>query len=402
MSKEHFSKVRSLMHTYSRSIIAEGQEFIDQAVARSGHRVNINEVRSEEYPIISSIEERNSYFLTTDHKGVRIVGGKAGSQFQKVIQFLDKVELQEIPNTNGESYRIIDEKGNTIQNFIDPSDKPVNEVKLSDGYEIRLFAGDKTTLISRNYGWDFDSFNGILHFDSNFKPGTTEWVEKGFGKPLLEGFIYIGKTTYDELQEIRKDSNYTNNELEKAINNSLAIQPFKFSSRRMYKVDDPYRNEINHLNGNDVEYSQCLSFIVPGYVFELTSLDNDQTFITELRHLPNGDTQIFLDLPWNLQYDQPILYYNWSSGIEGLGNKIPVLGHYHFIATTFVKANGKKISIKNLIDYEDDSISLIEPNEEYQFTMEYDSGWPVPPESINQNQYHVNDDNYSVNVNINN
>ena len=34
MSRAHFSQVRNTMHTYSRAPIAEGQEFIDQAVAR--------------------------------------------------------------------------------------------------------------------------------------------------------------------------------------------------------------------------------------------------------------------------------------------------------------------------------------------------------------------------------
>ena len=137
MSKEHFSKIRSLMHTYSRSTIAEGQEFIDQATARSGHRVNINEVRSDIYPMISSIDERDNFLIEND-EGVRVVGGKVGDQFIGVIQFLDKVKLQEIPNTNGESYRVIDKEGNILQNFIDPADKPINDVKLSDGYEIRL------------------------------------------------------------------------------------------------------------------------------------------------------------------------------------------------------------------------------------------------------------------------
>jgi hypothetical protein len=401
MSKEHFSKIRSLMHTYSRSTIAEGQEFIDQATARSGHRVNINEVRSDIYPMISSIEERDTYFLTTNNEGVRVVGGKVGSQFTKVIQFLDKVKLQEIPNTNGESYRVIDKDGNALQNFIDPADKPINDVKLSDGYEIKLFANDGETIIPRNYGWEFDSFNGILHFDSKFKPGSIDWNALKFGTPLLEGFIYIGESTLDVVQNLKTENENNQKAIEKAVENALAIQPFKFTTKEMHKVDEPYKAPYNHLEGDDQEYFQQLSFIVPGYCFELTSLDNDQTFITELRHLPNGDTQIFLDLPWNIDYDQPILYYEWASGINGLGNKIPVIGKYKFIATTFVKSNGKKITVKELIDYEGKYSEVIQPQEDYRFSTEYEAGWPVPGKNINTNSYYANDDNGNLNVNIN-
>lgn len=401
MSKEHFSKIRSLMHTYSRSTIAEGQEFIDQATARSGHRVNINEVRSDIYPMISSIEERDTYFLTTNNEGVRVVGGKVGSQFTKVIQFLDKVKLQEIPNTNGESYRVIDKDGNTLQNFVDPADKPINDVKLSDGYEIRLFANDGETIIPRNYGWEFDSFNGILHFDSKFKPGSIDWNTLKFGTPLLEGFIYIGESTLDVVQNLKSENENNQKAIEKAVENAIAIQPFKFTTKEMHKVDEPYKAPYNHLEGDDQEYFQQLSFIVPGYCFELTSLDNDQTFITELRHLPNGDTQIFLDLPWNIDYDQPILYYEWASGISGLGNKIPVIGKYKFIATTFVKSNGKKITVKELIDYEGKYSEVIQPQEDYQYSTEYEAGWPVPGKNVDTNSYYANDDNGNLNVNIN-
>ena len=114
MSRAHFSQVRNTMHTYSRAPIAEGQEFIDQAVARSGHYVNYNEIRADEFPMISSIQERDEYFLMTNPSGIRVVGGSYGSKFTKVIQFLDKVSIQEIPLTNGESYRIVDANGNLV------------------------------------------------------------------------------------------------------------------------------------------------------------------------------------------------------------------------------------------------------------------------------------------------
>lgn len=402
MSKEHYTKIRNAMHTYSRAPIAEGQEFIDQAVARSGHHINYNEVRAEEFPIITSIEERDQYFLINNSFGTRVVGGEIGSKFSKIIQFLDKVSIEEIPLTNHESYRIIDSKGNVFKGFIDPSDNPVNEVKLSDGYEFRLFASDKETLISRNYGWDFDPFNGILHFDSNFKPNSSKWVELfGEGLPVFEGFIYIGKYASDYSSSLVEKINTAENIIQNMIDNSIAIQPFKFSSAQMMKLGEPYRNQINHLNDTKPEYFQQLTFIVPGYCFELTSLDQDQTVLTEMRHLPTGDTQIFLDLPWNLDYSKTIIKYDYDSGIDGVGNRLPVLGDYHFIATTFVKSSGEKIRVNDLIDYESNEIDIITPNESYDYQMDFNAGWTVPPNDVNvHDHYHSND--YDVNINLNN
>ena len=78
MSRAHFNQIRNTMHTYSRAPIAEGQEFIDQAVARAGHHINFNEVRAEDFPMITSIEERDQYFLIKNINGIRIVGGQYG------------------------------------------------------------------------------------------------------------------------------------------------------------------------------------------------------------------------------------------------------------------------------------------------------------------------------------
>ena len=403
MSRAHFNQIRNTMHTYSRAPIAEGQEFIDQAVARAGHHINFNEVRAEDFPMITSIEERDQYFLTKNINGIRIVGGQYGSKFQKIIQFLDKVSLQEIPMTNGESYRVVDGKGNVIKNFIDPSDKPISEVKLSDGYEVRLIADDGESIINRNYGWDFDPFNGIVHFDSKFKPGSIEWKNKGFGVPTLEGFIYIGKYASEISDNVINSMSKTEQSIQNVIDNSIVIQPFKFSSSVMTPIGEPYQNVINHHNSMKPEWTQQLTFVVPGYCFELTSLDQDQTVLTEMRHLPTGDTQIFLDLPWDKEYSKTIIKYEYDSGIQGVGNRIPVLGDFKFIATTFVKSNGEKIKVRDVIDYESDQIEIITPSDEYSYQFEYDEGWKVPPNCVNtSNYYHRHDCDYDVNVNINN
>ena len=169
--------------------------------------------------------------------------------------------------------------------------------------------------------------------------GATLMITGGtgsFGNTVLKHFL-------------SSDIAQTQTNLEDAIANAIAIQPYKFLTDQMDKIDSPYPKELTALPGKKYEYYQRLSFIVPGYCFELTSLDKDETIITEMRHLPTGDTQIFMDLPWNLEYDKPIIQWEYE-GPDRSGIRHPVLGKYSFIATTFVKNNGEKISVKDTIN----------------------------------------------------
>lgn len=387
-------------HTYSRQPLAAGQKFLDQMSARAGHHINENEVRGDIIPEILSIQERNEKFLIYNGYGQRIVGGPVGSKYAKIIQFTDYASLQEIPNTNGESFQVIDNDGNPLTNFIDPSDKPITTTKLSDGYTIRLLAEDKTTEISINYGWTINTLNGIVHFAPDFKPGSEDWINQGFGDPVLEGFIYIGKYTSDNLEKVSTDIKITQESLEEAINSAIAIQPFKFSTGQMEKIGPAYPKELSPLPGGKYEMYQRLTFIVPGYCFELTALDTDETIITEMRHLQSGDTQIFLDLPWNTEYDKPIIQWEYED-LNHTGVRFPVLGKYSFLATTFVKNNGKKINVKNIIDFDDDSFQGLTINP-YTYISEYEEGWRVPAAGsiVEGGDDSVQSDS-SVNVNIN-
>ena len=231
----NFAQIKG--HVYSRQPLAAGQKFLDQMTVKSGHHVNESEVRGEIIPDIISLADRDEKFLIINEFGKRVTGGPVGSRYTKVIEFIDKASLVEIPNSNGESYQVIDKNGNPISNFIDPSDKPITNTKLSDGYQIQLFAEDGTTPISINFGWTINTLNGIVHFSSEYKPGSTKWENLGFGMPVIEGFIYIGKSTTDNIESILSGLSFTQRSLENVINDSIAIQPFKFSTEQMVKID---------------------------------------------------------------------------------------------------------------------------------------------------------------------
>lgn len=387
-------------HTYSRQPLAAGQKFLDQMSSRSGHHVNEHEVRGEMIPEIISLEERNEKFLIVNGFGKRIVGGTIGSLFTNVIQFIDKASLVEIPNTNGESFQIVDVNEKPITNFIDPSDKPITTTKLSDGYAIQLLAEDGITPISINFGWTINNLTGIVHFAPEFKPGSANWENKKFGKPVIEGFIYIGKYTSDNLRKVSSDIRTTQENLEDAINNSIAIQPFKFSTDQMEKIGECYPKELLPLAGGRYEMYQRMTFVVPGYCFELTALDIDETIITEMRHLPNGDTQIFMDIPWDPVYQEPI--FTWSNEYPDYQlTKVGAKGKYKFIATTFVKNNGKKIDVKDLIDFDNEGFEgfNLDP---YEYMTELDDLWTSPsPDGLLECGPRNAQSDSSVNVNIN-
>lgn len=375
MSKENYSNIRSVMHTYSRAPLAEGQQHIDQATVRAGHRISIDEVRAEKIPIIALMSDRSKYLI--EENGKMIVGGELGKSYTKIMKFISKASLKEIPNTNGEAFLIVDDNNESYTDWIDPSDAPVSQNALSEGYALRLI-GKNGIEIQRDYGWDFDSFNGILHFSSKFKPGIAAWNDKGFGNPVVEGFVYIGK----HMSDISSDLNATINSSKEIINDAiaqcLAIQPFKFSSDLMLKIGNAYQIENTGFDYESRDWFQTVTFIVPGYCFEITSLDKDETVITEMRHLSNGDTQIFMDLPWDVNFDKPIIKYAYSTGVDGQGTKYPVYGTYYFVATTFVTVDGQKIIVKPTIDYSLTPSLVPGIPEEYQYTMEEQLGVQSP------------------------
>ena len=95
--------------------------------------------------------------------------------------------------------------------------------------------------------------------------------------------------------------------------------------------------------------------------------------ITDTHSINYGDTEIYIDVPWNVDYNKPIIYYEFDSGIPDVGNRTPVIGRYIFIAASFIRNDGNKIRVKEIIDYASPSGS-VEPSA----NTNYDRAWPVP------------------------
>lgn len=114
--------------------------------------------------------------------------------------------------------------------------------------------------------------------------------------------------------------------------------------------------------------------------------------------MQSGDSQIFIDLPWNIDYDQPII--RWEDDQENDQNiKVPILGKYSFIATAFVKNNGNKIEVKETINCDIENFNDIMAGP-HIYVTDPETGWRVPQ----SNTYLSNDplqSDTSVNVNIN-
>lgn len=357
-----YTKSRNKMHTFSRSPLAEGQLNYDQANARSGHTIYFNEIRSNEIPVIETFEDREKFLIKDDNDHL-IVGGEKGYQYNKVLKFIECAKLEKLANSNGESYNVIDEERNPIKNWIDPSDKPIIKeglITLSNGYEISLIINGKK--ISRNYGWEFDSFSGIVHFSSEFKPGTEKWIET-FGTnepPCIQGFIYIGNFIDKNLNNLQKQINDNVLSINDVNDSSIAIQPIKFNTDIMIKMGDPTPVEFSSIYKENCDYIQTLYFDVPGYCFDVSLLFNNQAqenikvnmYYAEPNTVIDNDdpcqirpgfTRITIDLLWDIIASRPIVGY-------GKDNE-NMCGKFNFIAKTLVQKNGNFIISRDVIDY---------------------------------------------------
>ena len=402
MFTSKFSQIRNAMHTFSRAPLAKGQKWLDQSTAPAGHNISFEKVRAEAIPAIASISERDANYLEMKDD-VRVVGGSYGKNYANVIKFIDRFSIVEIPNTNGESYVIVDDANNYQTDFIDPADKPINQYTLSEGYELIMYS-EAGIPISKNVGWTFDSFNGIIHFEGK-NPRSADWE---YGAPTVEGFVYIGKKISSMLDNYEADLAAAKDTVKSVEDSALSIQPFKFSTTEMTMMGEPYPIENSNLPIPD--YFQCLSIIIPGFVFELVSLDDDETVITDMRHLPTGDTQIFLNLPWHIEARCPIMRYDYTGGQDGIGSRIPVVGKYKFIAMAFVQKNGKKIPLKPLFDYEANPNTVIPVPYGYEISTPFEDGVQIPSLSMPPHPQHstgyprhfpyppISDDDTIVNV----
>ena len=367
--------IATSLHSQSRFATAIGQKFADQAPAKAGHNVHAEDVRVDRIPVISSVIERDRFYLIVNAAGKRIVGGQKGSRYVNILKFLDKVSFTEVPNTNGESWRIFDDvTGKVITSFIAPTDKLDEGNKLlSEGYKITIYDANGNK-IPNSYGYVFDAHNGILKFRGDATPAKMGW-----GTPTIEAFIYVGKYVSDSVDEIDERIETANEEILKYSRQALAIQPFQFTTAAMERIGEPYVQPLSDvLDPRDAIYMQQLHILIPAYVFETTAMDTEKTFLTELRHHQNGDTEIFIEVPWSMQVNKPILWWDWNGENGQNGIRSEQVGDYIFTATAFVMNNGDKINVKETINYGDTSPLIIPSEKHYEYSTPDVVGWSVP------------------------
>jgi len=361
------------LHNQSRFAVATGQNFPDQAPARTGHTIHAENVRADAIPVISTILERNRFYLISDSIGTRITGGQKGSKYVDSIKFLDKVAMTQVPNSNGESWRLFDDDGIAMTDFLDPTNKlDEGKIGLCEGYKITIYAEDGTK-IPNSCGYIFDAYNGILRFNDDSKPSLNGW-----GIPKFEGFVYIGKYVSDTVNNVDEKLDTANQAILNYNRQALAIQPFQFTTAAMTVVGDPYIQPLSDLvNQSNVIYMQQLNILIPGYVFELTAMDTEKTLLTEFRHLTDGNTEIFIEVPWSIQVNRPIMFWDWSGTITGEGVRTEQVGDYIFKAAAFVMNNGNKIQVKEIINYGDVSPIIVPSDSHYEYSTDVTS-WQVP------------------------
>ena len=336
--KDYLAKIGSHFHRFSKAITAKGQEFLDQAPARSGHNVSYTEVRAEVIPPVLNIAERNLKLLE-NYGSSTIPKYKVNNAYKHMMKFYQKVSLTEIPNTNGESWRLLDENGIPVSELISPTDVLVDGKYLSDGYAITLYneAGEK---ISQNYGREFEYYSGILTFHSDATPSKKNW-----GTPKIDAFQYIGKYAKDYFEELQQLIEDTKNYLDQVKNESIAVQRYKFSTDSMEIISEPEVLPKSFGKDGQILYVCNFKMIIPGYNFETISLDQNDVIITDILHDENtGDSIIILQLVVDKDTKLPIIGW-YGLGEDGLAPYKPITGKQEFLATTFIRNDGRKIEI---------------------------------------------------------
>lgn len=344
--KNYLNTLGSYFHRFSRSLTAKGQEFIDQAPARTGHNISYTDVRAEIVPPILNISQRRRILenIGTDYNPKF----RVNSAYKSMIKFYQKMSMTEIPNTNGESWRILDKDGIPAADFISPTDVLVDGKYLSDGYAITLY-DEKGEKISQNYGWEFDYYSGILTFHTDATP-----LKMGWGIPKIDAFQYIGKHTIDYFEKLEELIKRNEELIQQIQDETIAVQRFKFSSKIMI----PEKNnegeivllELPKAFGKDGRQLYTCNFTIKieGYVFETISLDLNDTIIAEIHHdEETGDSIIICQLivDETTKTENTILpIIDWTED-----NKA-ITGHVEFLATTFKRHDGRKIDILPEID----------------------------------------------------
>ena len=362
------SDINNYLHKFSKGVVANGQLYESQAATRSGHNVDYVTVRGDDVP-----ECKHKEALLTSQKTVI-------AKYATVLKYWYKAQLTEYPNSNGESYYLIDQEGNTIADFIDPSDKLINGRQLSRGYTPEFFGYKSDTddigqKISPMH-YEFEAYSGILYFKEGFTP-----KDLGYTRIVINAFSYIGKNVKQNFRNVEQLIAMNLMLLQKITAQRIVVQPYKFSTANMttvWETPKPVPGAFNRF-GKQM-WSQRFNITVPGYVFEVSAenmYDNELrihqngVIIPDMTHLPNGNTVIEIELQVNAGDELEdigdgkivIGYEEIVDVTTGQPKLILKTGDLNFIASTFKRNDGQKIDIKDavILQGKGDTLSEITP-----------------------------------------
>ncbi len=335
----NINEIDSYMHKFSRTTTANGQVFTDQATAKSGHNVSYVEVRADDVPICRDINARNIQLLTTNTDGQRIVK----EQYSSILKFWDKAPLTVYDNTNNEAWCLLDNTGIPISNFIDPTDELIDGRYLSNGYLAVLY-DENGNKISPNYGWTFESYSGLVKFQKGKTP-----VDMGWGIPKIEVFSYIGKNTKEYFKNIDFLISSYYNLLIQLENSQIAVQPYQYSTNKMELSGEPFVFPGAFNRFGKPMWAQTYQITIPGYVFETTAVDSNETIIVDYNHTEDGDSIVKIDVEIDPVTGLPIQGYNETTDADGNHILTKITGPITFKSATFKRHDGQKISTLPLL-----------------------------------------------------
>ncbi len=364
--------INNYLHKFSKGVVAEGQLYERQAQVKSGHNVDYVTVRGQDIP-----ECQYRELLLTSSNTVK-------TPYNAVLKFWNQASMTVYPDSNGQSYYLLD-NNQIVSDFVDPSDKLIDGRVLSKGYT-PYFYGVKPNGVLEKLSpilYQFESYSGILSFEKGKTPS-----DLGYVGVKIEAFQYIGKSVKENFRNIEELIAMNLMLLQKLSSQRIVVQPYKFSTENMTAINDPRPIPGAFNKFGKQMWCQTFQIQIPGYVFETstescyTGTDKNDTIqlyengvvISDMKHLPNGDTIINIQLEVDAGEDMEtagtgkiILGYEEYSvtGTNQPGLRIKV-GNINFVASTFKRNDNFKLDVKDPIIMEGEGTTLQEISVQYK------------------------------------
>ena len=388
------SDINNYLHKFSKGVVAEGQLYQRQAQVKSGHNVDYVTVRGEDIPPCQHKE-----LLLTSSNTVK-------AQYSSVLKYWNQQSMSVYPDSNGQSYYLLD-NNQIVSDFVDPSDKLIDGRALSRGYTPYFYGvkPDGTLEKLSPILYQFESYSGILSFEKGKTP-----TDLGYVGVKIEAFQYIGKSVKENFKNIEELIAMNLMLLQKLSSQRIVVQPYKFSTENMTVINDPKPIPGAFNKFGKQMWCQTFQIQIPGYVFETsaescyTGTDKNDTIqlyengvvISDMKHLPNGNTVIEIQLQVDAGEDMEtagsgkiILGYEeysiTGSNTPGLRMRV---GNINFIASTFKRNDNFKLDVKDPIVMEGEGSTLQEISVQLKKKLLVDryvvdfSAYPVAKETV--------------------